>query len=201
MAWALTALAVLFATVLVTMAVRFAGQYKKMVIHYHVIKPLIACILVYSVFFCFWMPEILEFWILQMILTWLLLLGMLPAYRFPFRINLRWGLVFLAISLCAINYFGSMRWLQKASYDWYYTKVKELAPAIGGNDVVIVENEWILKDYVRYFTRAKVIATDEPGFSKIDATRAVREARAKNAKVYLFDGNSGSSKWMLIQSY
>ena len=69
----------------------------------------------------------------------------------------------LAVSLFCVNYFGSLRWLQKKESDWFYVETMKLDKALTAADIVIVEDEWILKDYVRYFSRARVIATDETG--------------------------------------
>jgi hypothetical protein len=162
---------------------------------------MLACIITYSIFFCFWMPEILEFWILQMILVWLLLFGMLPAYRFPFRISLHTGAIVLSASLFVINYFGSIRWLQDINSDWFYAEVKKLDPSLTADDVVIVEDEWIMKDYVRRYSKAKVIATDEPGFNKNQADRIVSEAISANHKVYLHKNTDSSALWIPIRSY
>ncbi|MBL7699540.1 MAG: glycosyltransferase family 39 protein [Chitinophagaceae bacterium] len=194
---ALTAVVVLF---LIVMAGRFARSFKKFTLHHHVIKPLLVCIGVYSVFFLFWMPEILEFWILQMMLVWLLLVGMLPAYRFPSRLALRTGLILMCICVFCVNYFGSIRWLQDPQSDWYFVEVKTLDPTLTESDMVVVENEWIMKDYVRYFSKAKVIATDEPRFNREEASRIVNEAVGSGHKVFLFKAGSEPS-WVLIQSY
>lgn len=194
--WLLTIITVIFAGLMFILLVRFVSKYRSMTLHFHVINPILFTIGVYSLFFCFWMPEILEFWILQMVLVWLVFIGMLPAYRFPFNINLLKGIFFLSVSLFLINYFGSMRWLQKSSNDWYYTEVKKLDSNLTSSDIVVVENEWILKDYVRYFSKARVIATDEPGFNKTEARKMISDAVSQNHKVIIYkDG------WKTIRSY
>ncbi|RZL44699.1 MAG: hypothetical protein EOP00_19260, partial [Pedobacter sp.] len=90
--WLLSIFAALIALVLLLMTIRFASAFKRLHQYYNVIRPLLLCIVVYSIFFLFWMPEILEFWIFQMILVWLLLVGMLPAYRFPLKLSPKIGL-------------------------------------------------------------------------------------------------------------
>jgi hypothetical protein len=142
------------------------------------------------------MPEILEFWILQMVIVWLLLIGMLPAFRFPFNIVPLKGVFLLSVSLFIINYFCSIRWLQRKSRDWYYVEVRKLDPALASSDIVVVENEWILKDYVRCFSNAKVIATDEPSYNKKVAQQEIREAVSAGHKVILYRNG-----WHTIQSY
>lgn len=181
---------------MIILAGRFVIHVRNMKLHYHVINPLLITLGVYAVFFCFWMPEILEFWILQMVIVWLLLIGMLPAYRFPFNIVPLKGIFILSLCLFLVNFFGSMRWLKNSNSDWYYVEVKKLDPDLISADVVIVEDQWILKDYVRYFSKAKVIATDEPGFNSEEARRMVKEAVAGNHKVFVY--NKG---WQAIRSY
>jgi len=194
--WLLSIITVLFVAMMIIMVLRFVKYYKSMELHFHVTNPLLFTIFVYSLFFCFWMPEILEFWILQMVLVWLIMIGILPAFRFPFNITPIKGLFVLSLSLFLINFFGSIRWLQKSSSDWYYVEVKNLDTTLTPSDIVVVENEWILKDYVRYFSKAKVIATDEPGFNKEDAKKMISDAISQKHKVYVYRGG-----WKTIRSY
>jgi hypothetical protein len=194
--WLLTIITFAFAFLMTILVIRFIRHYKSMELHHHVINPLFLTIIAYSLFFCFWMPEILEFWILQMVIVWLLLIGMLPAFRFPFNIVPLKGVFLLSVSLFIINYFGSIRWLQRNSRDWYYVEVRKLDPALASSDIVVVENEWILKDYVRCFSNAKVIATDEPSYNKKVAQQEIREAVSAGHKVILYRNG-----WHTIQSY
>jgi hypothetical protein len=201
-AWFLLALAVLFGALMISLIIRFVRRIRSMKIHFRVLNPMLLCLLVYSLFFVFWMPEILEFWILQMVLVWMLLIGMLPVIRFPFALSARTGAILMAAMLFAINYFVSMRWLQRLNNDWYYVELKKMPPVTAG-DVVIVENQWILKDYVRYYTPATVIATDEPGFSRDEARKKISDAQAAGHQVYLYRNDPGKpvEEWTLIQSY
>ena len=184
--WLLTILTIGFVFFFAILVIRFISHYRSMELHHHVINPLMLTIVVYSLFFCFWMPEILEFWILQMVLVWLILIGMVPAYRFPFNITPLKGIFFLSVSLFVINYFGSLRWLRRSSRDWYYVEVRKLDPTLTPADIVVVENEWILKDYVRYFSSANVIATDEPTYDKEKKEKAIDDALSKGHKVIVY---------------
>jgi hypothetical protein len=140
MAWVLLILSIAFAAIFITMLVKL--RHKK-VRHY----PILLCIATYSLFFCFWTPEILEFWILQMILVWIVLIGNLRGEKIIYAVP---------VLLFCINYFGSMRWLQNSNNDWYYIETKKLSKTIKPGQTVTVD-DWILEDYLRYFTRAKVI--------------------------------------------
>ncbi len=77
-----------------------------------------------------------------------------------FNIPLRAGVLIIAVSIFTINYIGSMRWLQNINNDWYYveTQAKTIASK---NDLVIVEDAWILKYYLRYYTQVYAFSSDE----------------------------------------
>jgi hypothetical protein len=189
-AWALAALTVVFVVIFIVLVFKFAARYRQMTMHFRVINPLIVCLAVYSLFFCFWMPEILEFWILQAVLVWLLVVGMMPLIRFPFRIRQNIGLVILALCLFCINFFGSLRWLQSSENDWYFIQTKKISASIQPGDVIVVEDEWILKDYLRHYTAATIIATEEPGYTKEGADKIITEALANKQKVFYYHNGS-----------
>lgn len=203
MAWVLIALTVVFLFMMLSLVIRsikiLSASHKRETL----VFPLLICLAVYAVFFTFWMPEILEFWILQMVIVWLLLIGALPSMRLPFRFRPAVWLGLLAAVLFTINYAGSIKWLQSLENDWYYVEVKKI-PSAGAGDLVVIEDNWILKDYVRYFTRAEVIATDDPSFDRAEASRRVQQFLRAQGKVYLYGSRGGQSEkkgWHLIQSY
>ncbi|MEO8583716.1 MAG: hypothetical protein ABI415_07955 [Flavitalea sp.] len=203
---ALTGLFVIYSVVFVFLSVRFFANYKKIRSQFGVVvSPLLLCIVVYSVFFCFWMPEILEFWILQMVLVWILLIGTLPVLKLPFKVPMGKGLILLAVIMFSINYFGSIRWLQDLSNDWYYAQVDKIRHGLTSEDVVIVKDEWILKDFIHQYTPVLVIADDEEGYNKNNADESIRRAIQNGKKVYLYKPPSGPAgsfgSWELIRSY
>ena len=152
----LTVLTLLLAIATLILIVRFIRRYRSIKTKWPtVIPPLIVCGAVYSAFFCVWMPEILEFWIFQTVLFWLLLLGTFTVTGFPKIKAVTTGIA-LSLSLLIINYFGSIRWLQDLDHDWYYLKVKPVQEFIKKNDVVLLQQGWILKDFIEYFTKADV---------------------------------------------
>ena len=134
-----------------------------------------------------------------MVLVWLLLIGMMPAYRFPFNTVSLKGLFLLAVLLFVVNYFGSMKWLQKKRNDWYYVEVSKLDPTLTSSDIVYVVDEWILKDYVRYFSKATVIANDDPGYNEIEARKQMRAALSNQRKVIVYNRQAGWH-WRTIRS-
>ncbi len=190
MVWTLCAFTLMVIVILFALTIRFIKKYKTTHSELgHVVKPMLLTIIVYSAFFCFWMPEILEFWILQMVLVWILLIGTIPLICFPFRINYSRGIIILAVLMFCINYFGSLRWLQDISNDWYYHEVSKIKDTVSANDLVIVDNEWILKDFVRYYTQARVLATDEPGYSKEEEEKLKRQTLLSGGKVFIYTGH------------
>ena len=197
--WLLTIITIFLAGSMIALVIRFAKSYGSMKLHYHVINPLLLTLAVYSLFFCFWMPEILEFWILQMVIVWLLIIGMIPLIRFPFNVVPLKGIFILSLSLFLVNYFGSIRWLQRGNSDWYQVEVGKLDPSLTNSDIVFVVNDWILKDYVRYYSKAKVISTDDPGYDQAVAQKLMRDALSKNHKVIVYNSHAGWY-WHAIQS-
>ncbi len=187
MAWVLCILTVIVVTAMVVLVLRFFRNYTVIDKSFgNVVRPVLLTIVVYSVFFCFWMPEILEFWILQMVLVWLLLIGTIPLMSFPFRIHLSRGLIIIAVLVFCINYFGSLRWMQDIRNDWYYNEVSKIKDQVSANDLVIIDNEWILKDFVRYYTNAQVLATDEPAFTNEQQEKLKRQTLSRNGKVFIY---------------
>jgi hypothetical protein len=176
LAWVLTVVTVVVAVYLLVLIIRFIKKYRSIKKHYPV-DPLLITLLVYSVFFCFWMPEILEFWILQMVIVWILLLGSLRTKPVIY---------FLPFAMLFINYYGSVKWLQSSKYDWYDKETNIIKRSITPGDLIIVDNEWILKDYLRYYTEATIMASDEPEFSNaID--KIISEKRALHKKVFIYN--------------
>src|SRR5690606_10899131 len=77
--WVLCSLTILFTICMLWLTIRFILYFRKIRSKQKAVDPLLLTLLIYSLFFCFWMPEILEFWILQMVLLWILLIGTLPV--------------------------------------------------------------------------------------------------------------------------
>lgn len=147
----------------------------------NLLYPLLTCFFCYSLFFAFWMPEILEFWILQTVIWWLVLLGL----QYPGRKRLAWVPALLAICLFAINYFGSIRALQHKENDWYYVKAKAISDLAGKNDLVILQNSWILEDFLHYFTDLQVEAVPQKDSSFSRINTAFEHTLAAKQRVFL----------------
>lgn len=200
-AWILTVATMLLGAVVAILVTRFIAIYRSARNARKIFRPLVLTVIFYSLFFIFWMPEIPDFWILQVILMWILLIGTISNHRFPFKLKGSTVAIFLAVLLFFINYAGSLHWLRSFSNDWYYQQVQQLSVKPG--DLVIVEEKWILKDYVRYYHNAEVIATDEAQYTPQMIRERVANVNRNGGKVYINrrDVNSGINTWSVIQAY
>ena len=102
MAIFLAVITVLLVSMMLWLLIRFIRKFRTIKNTWRVeMMPLLVTGIVYSIFFCFWDPEILEFWIFQTVLFWLVLFGTLGQERknFPFRLRPALGMAFIAICL------------------------------------------------------------------------------------------------------
>ena len=132
------------------------------------------------------MPESLEFWILQTVLLWLLLLGTVPIYRFPLQLKTNTGTAFLAIALFTVNYFGSIKPLTKKENDWYYHKVAPVMNKMNPNDLVLLQDGWILKDFVDYFGKVKVMPVPWKDSLVPITNNAIAHSLENKGKIYVY---------------
>jgi hypothetical protein len=199
-AWALLFFSLLIAAMIVMLGVKTIQLRYQVRKEKELRRMILYTVGIYSLFFIFWMPEILEFWIMQMVLIWLLLLGSIQRITLPLRMSAAGFIMLLAGMLFVVNYTGSIHWLNSFNNDWYYQRTTEL-PA-GERDLVIIKNKWILKDYARYFSNADVIATDEKTLSDSQIRNRVHEVLRNGGRVFTnaVDKN-GNFSWVTIRSY
>lgn len=181
--WMALILSVMLATLMVILLVQFIARFREKMREWrHVIIPLLLYVVVYSVYFFFWMPEILEFWFGQCIICWLLLLGTRrPAGR---PLNIMAGLI--ALLLFVINYTTSIRPMQDINNDIGYMRIEKLKHTATANDLVIVQNPWLLKEFLEYYTPAPVRVVPEPGFQRIALRQYVDSTLAGGHRVFIF---------------
>jgi hypothetical protein len=138
-------------------------------------------VLIYSTYFFFWMPEILEFWLGQCIILWLLLLGTFrPVGK---RLNILAGLT--ALLLLVINYTSSIGPMQDIRNDIGYARIEKVKAVATSGDLAIVQNPWLLKEFLEYYGQARVMVAPapnalEPVHSHIDPVLA------SGHRVYIF---------------
>lgn len=203
MAIFLTVLSLALATMMLWLIIRFFRKYKTIKQSRGIeIMPLMLTAIVYSIFFCFWEPEILEFWIFQAVLFWLILLGTLAQREhFPFRLKPATGVAFMAICLFAVNFFGSVRYLLHLENDLYYVKTEPVKNTITANDGVLLQDAWILKDFLEYYTPAQVREIPQVDSQRVAVDDHVSHHLQKGAKLYIYpEGRPGKTNTRYIDS-
>ncbi|MDF2187512.1 hypothetical protein [Paraflavitalea sp. CAU 1676] len=190
----LAALSLLLGALMIWLVIRFARRYKT--IHAtmgHVVTPLMMAGIIYSVFFTFWMPEILEFWIFQVVLVWLLLIGTLryggqgvPAFA-------GWGAVkpaaivaSMGIMLFIINFFGSIHWLMELENDQYYTKIRTVKEEVRDKDMILLQDGWQLRDFFKYFINKTAHEAPAADSLRQITDKAVSATLQQGGRIYIF---------------
>ena len=149
-----------------------------------ILLPIVLSFFSYSIFFVFWMPEILEFWILQTVLIWLVLIGTMTTGK-TFALKPLPTALTLGILLFCINYFGSIRWMQSKEYDLYYVKTRNLEEIASSKDLLILQDGWILKDFVHYFTKIPSIGAPAKDSSRTQINELVSSTLKNGGKLIL----------------
>lgn len=126
-----------------------------------VLMPLFLFLIIYSIFFYFWMPENLEFWIAQSVVFWLVVAGSCNAVDMPFRLNKRVFFGVMSVLLLVINYYGSIKWLRNFKYDLFYAKVVPVKDIATKEDVILLEDPWIIQSYLERYTKASILLIPE----------------------------------------
>jgi len=190
----LSVLSILLGVVMLWLVIRFVRYYRTITrTAGKVVTPLMIAGIVYSVFFCFWMPEILEFWIFQTILVWLLLIGSFQYGGQGLPVFKGWGpvkpfvvIAFISAMLFIINFFGSMRWIRDIENDLYYIKIKKVKQVLTKNDVVLLQDAWQLKDFLTYFSSAKAIEVPKANSLRPAVDKAVNDCLNKGGRLYIY---------------
>lgn len=149
------------------------------------LPPVLLTGAIYSLFFMVWMPEILEFWILQTVLLLFLLFIVLQIKGLPGRLNVNAFALFLAGSFFMINYFGTLQWMRSLENDLYFAKVQSIQKYSDPKDLILLQDSWIIGGFVRYFTTQSFcnVPESEEERKKVDAQ--INEALSRNAKVII----------------
>jgi hypothetical protein len=151
-----------------------------------VMIPLLLFLLIYSIFFYFWMPENLEFWIPQMVVIWLVLAGSLNTIRFGSSKKILFGVI--AALLLTINYFGSIRWLTDFKYDLFYAKTNLVKNVATKNDLILLEDGWIIQSYLEYYTHApvKLIPAKDSANQRVQIDSLVAGVKQRQGKIFIY---------------
>jgi hypothetical protein len=150
--WTVLILSALLGALMLVLLVRFIRKFRENMRTWEaVIVPLLLYVVIYSLYFLFWMPEILEFWLGQCIICWLLLLG---AYRPVKRLNIIAGAI--AALLFIINYSAAIKPMRNIHNDIGYARIEKLNHTATAGDLTVVENPWLIKEFLEYYSKAHV---------------------------------------------
>jgi hypothetical protein len=162
---------------------RISSSFKKF---QSILIPLLLFQVIFSIYFLFWEPEILEFWLTQCIIFWILLVGVQNATR---RFNIT--LALMVAILVSVNYLSSIRFMRDINNDIGYARIKKILPEVTDQDLVVVRDPWLLKEFLQYLTSAKV-ETVPVGIDSVNRLKNMISSKlSQGKKVYLFpDVNS-----------
>ncbi len=150
--------------------------------HYYITIPLLLYFVIYSFYFLFWMPEILEFWIGQCIVFWLLIIGNYQPLNSRFNILL----ASILLIIIFINFTGSIRLMQNITNDIGYVRIERVKQDAKANDIVVVQNPWLLKEFLEYYTPAHVLENPKNIQQADSLSQAVNQNLKNGNKVFLF---------------
>lgn len=153
---------------------------------YHIVIPLLIYFGVTSFYFLFWMPEILEFWLGQCIVFWMLLIGGFQPQGRRFNILL----LAVAVMLFSVNYFSSIRPMQNIKNDIGYERIQKVRSLATEKDLVVVRDPWLLKDFLEYYTPATVLVVPVDEKKINDYRQAIRNKLNTGGKIFLFTATS-----------
>jgi hypothetical protein len=163
--------------------VKFLSRFQFLITnYYYCLMPLLLYFGIYSLYFLFWMPEILEFWLGQCIVFWLLLIGTYGP------VNTRFNVVLgtIAALIFFINFTGSIRPMQNINNDIGYVRIEKVKELAGSNDLIIVENPWLLKEFLEYYTPASIVQKPTSASQADSLSQAVEQRLRNGGKVFLF---------------
>ncbi|WP_276485211.1 hypothetical protein [Paraflavitalea pollutisoli] len=193
-AMVLGVLSLLFGLLVLSLLIRFVRNYRKLNATLGgVVTPLMLAGIIYSVFFTFWMPEILEFWIFQVYLVWLLLLGAflyggqgIPAANGIGRVKPPTVVAIISLLLFCINYFGSIRWLRDLDNDQYFAKIKPVREVIREKDMILLQDGWQLRDFFKYYLDKTAFEVPAADSLRHLTDEAVRQTIVQGGRIYIY---------------
>jgi hypothetical protein len=150
---------------------------------------------VYSLFFLFWMPTNLEFWLPQALCIWILVANWVGRGSLAESRRAARSLLAAALILAAVNFAGSVMWARDPDNDYYRHAVAPLVGIAGAHDLIVTGRAWILPAYAEHFTGSRVISvarTLRTSSSAADALEVianeVQTTRAAGGRVFVDDG-------------
>jgi len=179
----LFALAVTLIALIISLVIKFFSRIGWLIRNqYFLVVPLVLYFLIYSIYFLFWMPEILEFWLGQCIVFWLLMIG---TYE---KVNNRFNLllIFILALLFFINFTGSIRPMQNVNNDIGYVRIQKVRQMAKPTDLVIVQNPWLLKEFLQYYTPASIAEQPRDKAQRDSLQQVANHDLQSGGKIFIF---------------
>lgn len=149
------------------------------------------CLFLYSAFFLFWVPVNPEFWLPQLLLFWLLWLGIRSA---PDRVTVPLYWKIAATLLLCINLTGSIYWLRDPHNDYYFARAQLIAAHVEKGDLIITGRAWMLDPYLRRFVQAEVRSVPEwyqdHGLAAVELLQTHIDSLLQNGKTVLLSAEA-----------
>jgi hypothetical protein len=130
------------------------------------VRPLVAWLVTYALFFVIWEPDNPEFWIPQVTVLWLLAAvlaaprpGESPAR--PHRRALALGVAACTVGL--VNLVGTVLPATRSGNDVYAVRYRVLGREVDAGDLVVVDRPHLGFGYTRRYTQARPV--DDTGYS------------------------------------
>jgi len=157
-----------------------------------VVTPLIFTFLIYSAFFFFWMPENLEFWFLQLVLFWIIIMAGITSTPTTGKLKNNLWIAAMALILITINYLGSIRWLQNIDNDYFFAKIKTAKEQANAKDLVILKDPWIVKSYLIRYSAAPTIMIPQPDsmMERSNVDKQIKSTLESGNKIFLYTDES-----------
>jgi hypothetical protein len=92
----------------------------------------------------------------------------------------------IAVLLFVINYTTSIKPMQDINNDIGYARIEKLKQTATPNDLVVVQNPWLLKEFLEYYTVSPVRVVPGPGFQQIALRQYIDSTLANGHRVFVF---------------
>src|SRR5439155_16893241 len=85
-----------------------------------------------------------------------------------------------------INFTGSIRPMQDINNDIGYVRIEKVKQLAKPSDIVIVENPWLLKDFLEYYTTASIAEQPQDKLQADSLHLAIQHSLQSGGKVFIF---------------
>jgi hypothetical protein len=190
-AYLLLALALAAAAVVLALAVNAARDIGRLDgVRKRTVRLLLAWLVPYCVFFLFWEPYNLEFWLPQSEILWLLLFGLQPqpatdagdGRRIRLAAMLPWCALLLVVS---VNGFGSIRETMDRGNDYYLWKLGPVAADATQADLIVIDEPWLVSPYLTRNAKARAVSLQDDDAALLESLTAA--AVAAGGRVLVLD--------------